>query len=370
MSNLNSNLETWCPDSGYHRRLPLFLFIMKRFIFALALGAIGTTMYADTPETDEKILDLRLETRIDWQGKWLDGDNVDSYTGFAGKFLNIRLDGNITSNLSYSWRQRLNKPHKDASYFDATDWIYLNYNLDNWSFAGGKQVVAIGGWEYDRAPIDLYGCGIFWNNIACYQMGGSVGLKVTPADKLTVQFSHSPFHTSDNRNMYGYNVMWNGSHGCFDAIYSTNFLEYAPGRFINYIALGNKFTFDKVTVELDVMNRAASHQKFLFKDMSVMAELKYRPTGKWAVFAKGTYDVNKSGTDADITVLDGTELKMVGAGVEFMPFVNARHVLRFHATGFYSWGRNANSADVMQNKTLTANVGVTWYMNLLSLKRK
>lgn len=343
---------------------------MKRFILALALSAIGGTMFADTYETDENILNLRIETRLDWQGNWNDGNTVKGNTGFEGKYLNLRLDGNITSNLSYSWRQRLNKAHKDATYFDATDWIYLNYNIDNWSFAGGKQVVAIGGWEYDRAPIDLYGCGVFWNNIPCYQIGGSVGYHVTPADKLTFQFCQSSFHTSDNRNMYSYNVMWNGSHGCFDAIYSANLIEYAPGRYINYLALGNKFTFDKVTLELDVMNRASSHQTFFFKDMSVMGELKFRPSDKWAVFAKGTYDVNKSGTDADITVLNGTELKMVGAGVEFMPFVNARHVLRFHATGFYSWGHNANSADLMQSKTLFANVGVTWYMNLLSLKRK
>lgn len=343
---------------------------MKRFIFALALSAIGGTMFADTYETDENILNLRIETRLDWQGNWQDGNTVKGNTGFEGKYLNLRLDGNITSNLSYSWRQRFNKPHKDASYFDATDWIYLNYNIDSWSFAGGKQVVAIGGWEYDRAPIDLYGCGVFWNNIPCYQIGGSVGYNVTPSDKLTFQFCQSSFHTSENRNMYSYNVMWNGSHGCFDAIYSANLIEYAPGRYINYLALGNKFTFDKFTLELDLMNRASSHQTFFFKDMSIMGELKFRPADKWNVFAKATYDVNKSGTDADVTVLNGTELKMVGAGVEFMPFVNARHIVRFHATGFYSWGHNANSADLMQSKTFFANVGVTWYMNLLSLKRK
>lgn len=56
--------------------------------------------------------------------------------------------------------------------------------------------------------------------------------------------------------------MWNGSHGFFDAIYSVNMMEYLPGRFINYISLGNKFTFDKVALELDVMNRASSHQTF------------------------------------------------------------------------------------------------------------
>ncbi len=343
---------------------------MKRYLAILAVSAFMMPSYAEEAMTDEKILNLRVEARLDWMGDWLDGNTIKDKTGFAGKYLNLRLDGNITSNLSYSWRQRFNKPHKDATYFDATDWIYLNYKLDRWSFAGGKQVVAIGGWEYDRAPIDLYGCSVFWNNIPCYEIGGSVGFSVTSNDKLSLQFCQSPFHTTADKNMYAYNLMWNGSHGCFTSIYSANLIEYLPGRYINYLALGNKFNFDKVSIEADVMNRASSHQTFFFKDMSVMAEVQYKPDGKWNIFGKYTYDVNKSGTAADFTVLNGTELNMVGAGVEFMPFVNARHVLRFHASGFYSWGRNANDADMMQNKTFTANVGVTWYMNLLSLKRK
>lgn len=103
--------------------------------------------------------------------------------------------------------------------------------------------------------------------------------------------------------------MWNGSHGFFDAIYSVNMMEYLPGRFINYISLGNKFTFDKVALELDVMNRASSHQTFFLKDMSVIADLAYSPNGNWKVFGKFSYDVNKSGTDADLYVLNGTEMK-------------------------------------------------------------
>ena len=344
---------------------------MRPLFFALALAASANIIHADdNANIDEKLLNLRIETRVDWEGAWLDGDVEKDNTGFAGKYLNLRLDGNLTDNLSYSWRQRFNKPHKDASFFDATDWIYLNYNLDNWSFAGGKQVVAIGGWEYDRPPIDHYVYSVFCYNVRCYGLGASIGRKLSTNDKLTFQFCQSPFFTSENRNLYGYNLMWNGSHGFFDAIYSVNMMEYLPGRFINYISLGNKFTFDKVALELDVMNRASSHQTFFLKDMSVIADLAYSPNGNWKVFGKFSYDVNKSGTDADLYVLNGTEMKMAGAGVEFTPFIHPRHTLRFHAAAFYSWGTNTNTSNLMQNKTMMATAGVTWYMNLLSLKRK
>ncbi len=334
-------------------------------IFCLAAAAFAR---AEETATDP-LVNLQAEVRLDYQHDRLDGHTVNDNTGFEGKYINFRLDGNITDGLSYSWRQRLNKPHKDASFFDATDWVYLNYDFGRWSVAGGKQVVAIGGWEYDRAPIDLYGCSVFWNNVPCYQIGGSVSFRPSAADKLTFQLCESPFYTPENRNMYAYNLMWNGRHGFFEAIWSANLLEYAPDRYISYLALGNRFSFGKVALELDLMNRAAAGQTFFLRDMAVMGELAYAPTAKWKVFGKMTYDVNRTHSDADLCVSPGTEMKMAGAGVEFFPLADGRHTLRLHANLFYSWGSNGNTADVMQNKTMLVDFGVKWNMNILSLRR-
>lgn len=334
-------------------------------IFCLAAAAFAR---AEETATDP-LVNLQAEVRLDYQHDWLDGHTVNDNTGFEGKYINFRLDGNITDGLSYSWRQRLNKPHKDASFFDATDWVYLNYDFGRWSVAGGKQVVAIGGWEYDRAPIDLYGCSVFWNNVPCYQIGGSVSFRPSAADKLTFQLCESPFYTPENRNMYAYNLMWNGSHGIYSSIWSANLIEYAPGHYISYLALGNKFSFGRLSLELDLMNRASSGQTFLLRDMSVMGEIAYTPSQRWKVFGKMTYDVNNTRSDADLCVAPGTELKMAGAGVEYFPLADKRSTLRVHANVFYSWGKNANSADVMQNKTTLVDVGVKWNMNLLSFKR-
>lgn len=338
-----------------------------RKIFLLLCYTAALCASADEPSNNE-FVNLQAEVRLDYQRDWQDGANIKGNSGFEGKYLNFRVDGTITEGLTYSWRQRLNKPHKDASFFDATDWIYLNYDLGKWSIAGGKQIVCIGGWEYDRAPIDLYGCSVFWNNIPCYQIGGSVSLRPTSKDKITFQFCESPFYTSDNRNMYAYNMMWNSSHGFYESIWSANLIEYVQGRYITYIALGNKFTANKIALELDFMNRASTHQAFLFRDMSLMGELSYMPSSKWKLFAKMTYDVNNTRSDADLCVLPGTELKMVGVGIEFYPLLKKRHIVRLHANAFYSWGKNANAGDVMQNKTMLIDVGVKWKMNIFSFK--
>ncbi len=147
-------------------------------------------LYDDEEEYEQRVLRLDIQARVDYQmvrqgemalgSKDYTGLHIDNaQSGFRGKYLVIRADGEIVKGLTYSWRQRLNTLHEDANFFNATDWVYLNYNIRGWNFQVGKEVVAIGGYEYDRAPIDLYACSVFWNNIPCYALGASVGYDVS-----------------------------------------------------------------------------------------------------------------------------------------------------------------------------------------------
>ena len=65
-------------------------------------------------------------------------------------------------------------------------------------------------------------------------------------------------------------------------------MEYEPSKFISYIALGNRFNMGPVTLELDLMNRAASHQTYFFKDCSVMANLIYGVIPMLNIYGKVT----------------------------------------------------------------------------------
>ncbi|MBD5190257.1 MAG: porin [Bacteroidales bacterium] len=340
---------------------------MKKHLTALSAGLLVASA-AFSQETD--IVSVGIDARVDFQHESIDGHTDNSNSGFEGKYLMLRVDGEIIPGLTYSWRQRFNKTTFDSNFFDSTDWLYLDYAIDRWHFQAGKEIVMIGGYEYDRNPKDLYSCSVFLNNIPCYDMGVSAGFDVTSNDRLSFQVTQSPFFTRENRNMYSYNLMWSGHHGIYESLFSANMIEYAKGRYINYIALGNKFSFDKFVLELDYMNRAASGQAFFFKDCTVMGELAYNPTDRWRVHVKGTYDRNASHTDKDYTVYAGTSLKMVGGGVEFYPLLHRRHTLRLHANLYYAWGHNTNTADVMQDKSLFVSAGLTWHFNAFSLKHK
>ncbi len=339
----------------------LFAFLCCQFIFA---------------QQDEALLNLGVEARADYQREYIDGDAVKDNSGFKGKYLNIRIDGRLNDKFSYSYRQRLNKAHADQTFFDATDWLYLKYQAtENWAFSAGKQVVAIGGYEYDRAPIDIFFGSEYWNNIPCYQLGVNAMYTLNDgADQLLAQVCQSPFnvYTTEegnkiSRDMYSLSLMWYGSHDWFNTIYSVNMIEYLPGEFINYITLGNKFNVGDFSLELDLMNRAVRNQTFLFKDFSVMGDLSYAPSDKFSLFVKATYDVNNSDKAGDYCVLPGTEVTRVGAGIEYYPLADKS--VRLHAAFCRNIGSDKKAGVALLPEQSIASIGLKWKMNLLSLKK-
>ena len=336
---------------------------MKKHVKAL-LGIIASALFSGmvVAQEDEKI-NFRMEARGDFQYENIAGHTIDGSTGFRGKQFNLRLNGNITDAWSYTYRQRMGKPNADASYFDAVDHLNLTYATGAWSFTGGKQTVAVGGYEYDRTPIDFYFGSEYWYNMDCYQWGvnAKYNLGTESNDALMLQVVQSSFR-GVNPNMYAYSLLWSGSYGCLDVLHSVNMMEYNPGKFVNFIALGHQFHFNYFTLQLDWMNRTAMND-FGFDDFSVMADLSWHASEKLNVFGKVTYDINKDNL-ADYCVLPGTEVTRVGAGVEYFPIKGSRD-LRFHGGYSYAWGKNGNPVGSVKNNHSFLMLGATWKMDIL-----
>ena len=102
--------------------------------------------------------------------------------------------------------------------------------------------------------------------MACYQWG--VGATYTMGnDALKLQLTQSPFRNQEQiefpygfvttyPDMFSYNLMWSGSHGWIDILHSVNMVEYQPGKYVNFIALGHQFNMGDFHLQLDWMNRA------------------------------------------------------------------------------------------------------------------
>ena len=310
---------------------------------------------------------MTVEARGDYQRDYVDGNIRESQSGFKGRFFNLVLDGHLTDRIGYHLRQRFNRGITNENFFNATDWFYIDYKpTAAWTFTAGKQAIDVGGWEYDYPPINLYFCSEFWNQTPCYAWGVSAAYRVSPADQLRLQVCESPnrqFAANAHRDLYAYNLMWYGQHGPWGTKWSVNMVEWQKGHYISYIALGNELRFSRmVSLELDYMNRAASHQAFLLRDCSVIGQLNYQPSSRLKLFAKASYDVNRTDSPADQILQAGTELTRVGAGAEFFPLGDNR--LRLHANYCYSWGTNSSPTAVMLDKQQLVDVGVTWRLKL------
>lgn len=323
----------------------------------------------------EKVLGLNVEARLDNQYVTHQNQYCRSESGFIGKYIALKAYGTITDGLTYVWRQRFSRTPKDNTFWDQTDLLNLTYQTGKFDIGAGKQVVMIGGYEYDRAPIDLMCPNLFVANVACYQFGVSAGFQVSKHDHVGIQVSQSIFATASDRNLYAYNLMWSSSRNFsdwlkFETLWSVNEIEYLKGKYCNYVALGNKFVIaDKVTLLLDLMTRTYPDNN-IFKNNTFMGEASWDITPKWRITGKASYDCNRGvNTTSKTEIARGSQLAIGGLFAEWFPISNKRHLLRMHAGAFYSKGTNKNKADLMQKDTFYATVGLTWHMNLLNLKR-
>ncbi len=297
----------------------------------------------------------------------------ESQTGFIGKYIALKAHGQLTKGLTYTWRQRFSRTPKDASFWDQTDILDFNYRYKNFDIGAGKQVVLIGGYEYDRAPINLMCPNLFVANVACYQYGVSAGYQINKDNHLALQVAQSLFATPQQRNLYSYNLMWRGGFDFsdrvrFETIWSVNEVEYLKGKYCNYVALGNKLIINKVTMLLDLMTRTYPNNR-PFKNNTFMGEIAWDINSKWKVTAKASYDCNRGVNMTDKTeVARGSQLAIGGLVGEWYPIRNKRHLLKVHAAAFCSVGTNYNPADIMQKDTFYGSIGATWHMNLLNFK--
>lgn len=343
---------------------------MKKTILLAGLLPLAANVMADEDDKDKNWLHTaQLEVRADWQRDQIGSEKNAPNSGFKGQYINLILKGNLSDKVSYAYRQRFSKAFSSNGMFDATDWMYVTYNPnDSWAFAGGKQTVAIGGYEWDYAPIDIYQYSEYCNNILCYQFGVSASYALSENNQLTAQICQSPFRLYAP-DMYGFNLRWNGSHGRYQNIWSVNMFEYQPGKYINYIALGNRLNFNGGHFLFDFTNRySGGYDTDFFDDFTITSELHVQPSKEVNIFAKYGYDVNEA-NGGDYLVFAGTEQHHAGVGVEYFP-IHGKNSLRLHANVFHTWGKNTNpDGGVLQDKQTTFNVGMTLRADLLNIKK-
>lgn len=336
---------------------------MKKALFALAFLALPAAAQSDW-------FNAQLEFRSEYVNESIDGTTTDA--GMRGQYLNLKLNGKISDKFTYAYRQRFSKDmFRENGFLKATDYLYLTYHpTERWAISAGKQIVTIGGFEYDYAPIDVYQYGTYCNQILPYGFGASVTYNLTDKDMLLAQAAQSIFALDGSHDRYGYNLAWYGNHGCFSSIYSVNMHEYYDGKYLNVIALGNKFKFNHGHFILDYTNRYASgFDASFFGDFSAAAELHVQPIRELNVFTRYAFEKN-DGNGGDLTVKPGTEQHHLGVGVEAFPLKGDQDI-RLHAAYYHTWGENTNPNETqLQDGHNLLTVGLTFRLNYQKIKER
>lgn len=357
--------------------------INKLFCFAALATMLVFGSKATAQDDSKHVLNaLRLEARADLQmTDYLNSTNRTDY-GFVGKYFNIHAGGQIGEKFSYYFRHRIIANGGTSNLFENTDFLHLTYKMnDNWSFRAGKDALAVGGFEYDAAPIDVFYNGIYWDNFYCFQFMTRAIYKTNDGNhSFMAEIGGSPYlnwlgmgGNAWKEGLMSYNLFWSGSFDHFKTLYSVNFFEYNRGSFMNYIALGNKLEYDNWGAYLDLMHHAFDGNDIL-KNYGVVFRCSYNLNKNWNLFLKGSYEQNLSNYSnifplfggLDCLVPQGHTYCIYGAGFEFRP--TTCQDIRIH--GFLAYNEDVDKtlpSNPVSVQGLVANVGLSWNMNFAKL---
>lgn len=336
----------------------------------LAIGTSAQTLWGDM------INKLKVEARAD--GELFTTDSTPNF-GFHGKYFNLMLGGNLGDHFSYYFKQRVVANGGSVMFFDNTDFLYLDYRpTPNWRLRFGKDAMAMGGFEYDASPIDVYFPTTLWNNIYCFQLGFSGAYLTDDGNHtLVAQVTNSPYINSTglayDAGLVSYNLCWYGSMGHWRTIWSTSMIEREWNKFMNLTMIGNKVVFEKWDLYVDLMHHALAIDDW-GKNFGVVSCANWYFTDRFNLFVKGMIEQNKSEVDLNSAVaLDhllraGHTYARYGLGFEY--FADKGKTVRLHTyvcrmTESYTEG----GVDVVED-CWNFNIGATWTVDFMKLKVK
>ena len=321
---------------------------MKKTLFLLALLTLSYSLHAQQTHVNEISMDTRATFHQELRAGVYD-------THFQGDYLNLHVKGQLNDALSFRIRQRLNKKIDEKNPFNATDFLWLKWQInDHWSLTAGKQPILIGGYEIDSAPIDVYYYGAFSSNLyQYYAFGVTATWSPAKGQDFCLEFCPSPI-SPGTQDAYSYNLYWNGHIGQrWHTTWSYNLVGDEFNRWMNYLALGNKFFMGPLVVDVDFIDRASIHQSSFLSDWSLIGKA-ILTLGKWNLCTKVGYErndaanIDKNGISYDLTLPAGNNYLYGGAGVEYFPLGNDN--LRIHLAYF------RDNHDDLHNLDL----GITW----------
>lgn len=322
------------------------------------------------PTPVKTIEKMSVDGRFGYDYYVWDGMTSNDNTGFKGKYLSFSLSGHIVDNLSYEYRQRLDNIGTEK-FFDATELLNIKWGITKAiHLTAGKQLVAMGGFDYNTEPIDRYFTTEFLNQFSPYQFGVAFDFNLGKRDNIMIQGTNTPLKYTTSNHLYAGSLKWTGRHGFYTALWSVNMSQFklpitSEKKWMNYVALGNKFNITPgIYIYVDAMNRMMIDDMKFLDDYSVSAELSAELGKGIRIHGKYTRDVNID-TKMDACVVYDTKLSTAFGGIEYKPLKHDAGDLTIFANGLYSWGENDNADGFTFEKEIRIEAGVKLHLDII-----
>lgn len=309
---------------------------------------------------------LSLIPRLDIAPEFTDGSG-EFTLGYSSLY--SLFEGNITSGLSFSvmnhwvylWgtdpfgqetKDLYNKTFWHSDVNNWLDWAYLSFETGNWTFSLGKDMLQIGGIEFDDYDYEVHPAmqTTLWNNLPCYQWGGKIGYTLGE-QTLSLQMAASPYGERPfSSGLYTFSLGWTGSAGHFDWINSIALFQTGIDghKTEPMVSLGGRWTpSESLEVRLDLASRVGDETFLLSKGLMAHPYVKWSASERFDLVGSFIFEANTRFDDAVYTYIPG-------AALHWFP-IRDNHDLRVHATASYQ----------SQYKTTTLCLGVLYNLNLL-----
>ena len=353
----------------------------KKITIAIVVLALLLPMAAEAQTSwSDAFSKFKVEVRAD--GEYTKADTASRPNlGFHGKYFNIMVGGDLGGHFSYYFKQRMVADKGTVMFFDNTDFLYLDYKpTQHWRMRFGKDAMALGGFEYDASPIDVYFPTNLWRNIYCFQLAASAAYTTGDGNHTFIaQVSNSPYINygglSYDAGLVAYNLYWSGNMGHLHTLWSTSMVEYKWDHYLNMTMLGAKLIYDKWDLYVDFMHHALAWDDW-GKNFGVVSCANYYFTPQFNIFVKGMYEQNKSGealgssVSLDHQLASGHTSARYGLGFEWFPSEqkNVRlHIYGCRMTDSYD---DATTGQSVTDATWNVNIGATWTMDYYKMFRK
>lgn len=251
---------------------------------------------------------------------------------------------------------------RDYSGWNFLDWAYITFSPGPFEFSLGKQLVLMGGFEYEDYDYDVNPiiASSLWNSVPCYRWAFTPAWNLPDGkSKLSLQIACDPLNTH-----LSYGAQWDGTYGPYSMRWSGYTYKNAFDKWRFIASLGNRlelgdwiidFTWSNkfggwFTEDPDDEDEDAPLADVVAKGHTFVPSIVWAPSDKWEFSLKGSYNYCSDDNDYSYTT--------AGLTASWFPIKDS-HSLRIQASAGLQDGN-----DILNPSFFYGLLGITWNFDL------